>query len=47
MTHPVSGYVWRFEGKRRPVRSAKYRLLASCQVKKTIVRFGPPAAARR
>src|SRR3954447_10164389 len=45
---PVSGYVFRFEGKRRPVWRAKYRLPDGRQVKKTIgpawTERGRPAA---
>ncbi len=45
---PVSGHVYRWEGKRRPVWRAKYRLPDGRQVKKTIVpdwtgRGRPPA----
>src|SRR4051812_27175405 len=45
---PVSGYVFRYEGKRRPVWRAKYRLPDGRQVKKTIgpawTERGRPAA---
>jgi integrase len=41
--HPVSGHVFRFEGKRRPVWRAKYRLPDGLQVKKTL---GPAWTAR-
>jgi integrase len=45
---PVSGFVFRFEGKRRPVWRAKYRLPDGRQVKKTIgpawTERGRPAA---
>jgi hypothetical protein len=40
---PVSGHVYRFEGKRRPTWRAKYRLPDGRQVKKTI---GPARTAR-
>ena len=40
---PVSGYVFRYEGKRRPTWRAKYRLPDGRQVKKTI---GPAWIAR-
>src|ERR687884_305764 len=40
---PVSGYVYRFEGKRRPTWRAKYRLPDGRQVKKTI---GPACTER-
>src|ERR671914_1396448 len=40
---PVSGHVYRFEGKRRPTWRAKYRLPDGRQVKKTI---GPAWATR-
>src|SRR3954452_15534054 len=43
MPHPVSGHVFRFEGKRRPVWRAKYRLPDGRQVKKTL---GPAWTAR-
>ena len=43
MAHPVSGHVFRFEGKRRPVWRAKYRLPDGRQVKKTL---GPAWTAR-
>jgi integrase len=43
MVHPVSGHVFRFEGKRRPVWRAKYRLPDGRQVKKTL---GPAWTAR-
>ncbi len=43
MGHPVSGHVYRFEGKRRPVWRAKYRLPDGRQVKKTL---GPAWTAR-
>ncbi|MDP9293925.1 MAG: site-specific integrase, partial [Actinomycetota bacterium] len=36
MAQPVSGHVYRFEGKRRPTWRAKYRLPDGRQVKKTI-----------
>jgi integrase len=39
----VSGHVWRFEGKRRPVWRAKYRLPDGREVKKTL---GPAWTAR-
>src|ERR671927_249028 len=45
---PVSGHVFRFEGKRRPMWRAKYRLPDGRQVKKTIgpawIERGRPAA---
>ena len=45
---PVSGHVFRYEGKRRPVWRAKYRLPDGRQVQKTIgpawTRARPPAA---
>src|SRR3954471_4966824 len=45
---PVSGHVYRWEGKRRPVWRAKYRLPDGRQVKKTIgpawTERGRPAA---
>src|SRR5918911_1002335 len=40
---PISGHVYRFEGKRRPTWRAKYRLPDGRQVKKTI---GPAWTAR-
>ena len=43
MAHPISGHVFRFEGKRRPVWRAKYRLPDGRQVKKTL---GPAWTAR-
>jgi hypothetical protein len=43
MAQPVSGHVFRFEGKRRPVWRAKYRLPVGRQVKKTL---GPAWTAR-
>ena len=43
MAHPVSGHVFRFEGKRRPVWRAKYRLPDGRQVKK---RIGPAWSGR-
>jgi hypothetical protein len=43
MAHPVSGHVYRFEGRRRPVWRAKYRLPDGRQVKKTL---GPAWTAR-
>src|SRR4051812_43081249 len=43
MAHPVSGHVFRFEGKRRPVWRAKYRLPDGRQVKKPL---GPAWTAR-
>ena len=43
MAHPVSGHVFRFEGQRRPVWRAKYRLPDGRQVKKTL---GPAWTAR-
>jgi hypothetical protein len=43
MSHPVSGHVFRFEGKRRPVWRAKYRLPDGRQVKKTL---GPASTYR-
>jgi integrase len=43
MEHPVSGHVFRFEGKRRAVWRAKYRLPDGRQVKKTL---GPAWTAR-
>src|SRR3954468_11277275 len=43
MAHPVSGHVFRFEGKRPPVGRAKYRLPDGRQVKKTL---GPAWTAR-
>ena len=43
MVRPVSGHVYRWEGKRRPVWRAKYRLPDGRQVKKTI---GPAWTAR-
>src|SRR5690242_14004495 len=43
MAQPVSGHVFRFEGKRRPVWRAKYRLPDGRQVKKTL---GPAWTAR-
>jgi hypothetical protein len=36
MTHPVSGHVTRYDGKRRSVWRAKYRLPDGRQVKKTL-----------
>ena len=40
---PISGHVFRYEGKRRPVWRAKYRLPDGRQVQKTI---GPAWTAR-
>src|SRR5215203_3085467 len=36
MSHPVSGHVYRYEGRRRTVWRAKYRLPDGRQVKKTL-----------
>src|SRR5690242_18637867 len=43
MSQPISGHVTRYEGKRRPVWRAKYRLPDGRQVKKTL---GPAWTAR-
>src|SRR3954467_4027846 len=43
----VSGHVWRFEGKRRPVWRAKYRLPDGREVKKTLGPAWRPEAAHR
>jgi integrase len=43
MSHPISGHVYRFEGKRRPTWRAKYRLPDGRQAHKTL---GPAWTAR-
>src|SRR6187200_1850117 len=43
MSHPVSGHVTRYDGKRRSVWCAKYRLPDGRQIKKTL---GPAWTAR-